>query len=440
MTVAAPPRRRFRQELRAPIPWRRTIVARAWWISPHVLSLVLWVPLVVAVGALSPSTFRTYWDTPKFIDDSYVQLFVWSSVAFALTSFTLTQVMRSSSKRKLRGSWLLEPGFRRVVFRLFVLGAVATLGFAVLRAGGPVGFLRQASTVVTGGGGSAELRRAFAPVSGLTSLTQLGVLIVMLEAINLTWRDDATDRRASRRRLVVVVAFGLTRALLASERLAVAELLVPTFVVWARAKPLRSARQALLMVAAPLLAAVVLLFGFYATEYLRSYQAFKERVDESPMEYSRNRLLGYYAAALNNSALYMQHDTPKAPFTLLLDGVLSWPGVRESLQISDPNQVDEKGLLETYANPNFTNRAPVGVLHLEGNSLFVVSFVAAFGAVAGIAYAGYRYGSVGASVWFGLCLTAMIEFPRIWYLTSSRMSAVFLAGLVGWFRYQRVRT
>ena len=113
----------------------------------------------------------------------------------------MTQVMRSSSHRRLRGTWLLEHGFRKVVYVLFMVGMVATIGFAILRTGGPVSFLQQVFTVLTGGGGSAPMRNAFAPVSGLTSLTQLGVLIVLIEAINVKWVDHAPDRRTSRRRL-----------------------------------------------------------------------------------------------------------------------------------------------------------------------------------------------------------------------------------------------
>jgi len=190
---------------------------------------------------------------------------------------------------------------------------------------------------------------------------------------------------------------------------------------------------------APFLAVIILFFTFAGTEYFRSYQSYKERIDDSLTEFSRNRLVGYYATSLNNSALYMRYDTPKAPFALMLGGVLDWPGVRSTLQISDPKQVNAQSLLQTYANPEFTNRAPPGVLHLEGGSLFVVGFMAGFGAIAGVAYAGYRYGSVGGAVWFGLVFTAVVELPRIWYLTSPRMSAVIVVALVGWFRYQRVR-
>jgi hypothetical protein len=196
-------------------------------------------------------------------------------------------------------------------------------------------------------------------------------------------------------------------------------------------------RQAILVSMAPLLAIVALLFGFAGTEYFRSYQSYKTRIDDSLMEFSRNRLLGYYVTALNNGALHMEHDTPKAPFTVVVEGVLDWPGVRSTLQISDPRRADATTLLQQYANREFTNKAPLGRLTLEGGTAYVIAFMAAFGALAGAAYAGYRFGSVGGAVWFGVVLTSIVEFPRIWYLSSSRMSATMLVVLFGWIRYNR---
>jgi hypothetical protein len=437
--VASRRRRRSRPvELRAPIAWRQSIMSRAWWVAPPVLALVLWLSLTFAVAGLDPATFRVYWKTPKFVTDEFTRLFLSCAVAFALASFTMTQVLRSGSHRRARGTWLLQPGFRTVIFRLFLLGVFITVVFAMIRVGGPATFLSQAVSVLSGGGGSAAMREAFAPVSGLTSLTQLGLLIAMVETIQLKWRPGAVDRRTSRRRLIAVVVFGVVRSLLASERLAMVEILLPMFIVWARAHRLRSARQAILVSLAPLLGVVTLVFAFAGTEYFRSYQSYKDRIDDSLMEFSRNRLLGYYATALNNSAMHMEHDTPKAPFALALEGVLNWPGVRSTLQIGDPRRVDAKTLLEQYANPEFTNKAPPGLLSLEGGPIYVVGFVAAFGAIAGAAYAGYRFGSVGGSVWFGLVFTSIVEFPRIWYLTSARLSMVMLVCFIGWFRYNRI--
>ena len=439
--VATRRRRRQRQrpvELRAPLLWRQSIMSRAWWVAPPVMAILLWLTLLFAVAGLSPSTFRVYWKTPKFVDNDFTELFLWCTAAFALASFTMTQILRSGSHRRPRGTWLLEPGFRKVVYRLYMLGVALTFLFAMVRVGGPGPFITQSTNVLSGGGGSAALREAFAPVSGLTSLTQLGLLIAMVETINLKWRTHVPDRRTSRRRLVVVVVFGITRSLLASERLAMVEILLPMFIVWARAHRLRSARQAVLVSLAPIVGMVTLVFAFAGTEYFRSYQSYKERIDDSLMEFSRNRLLGYYATALNNSAMHMQYDTPKAPFAMALEGVLNWPGVRSTLQIGDPRRVDAKTLLEQYANEEFTNKAPPGLLWLEGGPLYVVGFIAAFGAIAGAAYAGYRYGSVGGAVWFGIVFTSVVEFPRIWYLTSARISMVMVVCLIGWLRYNRI--
>jgi hypothetical protein len=438
--VAVRRRRRNRVpvDLRAPFTWRQSVMSRAWWAAPPVIALMLWLPLAWAVSRLDAGTFRSYWRTPLFITPEFLRLVTICAVACAVGSFAMTQVVRSGSTRRARGGWLLEPGFRRVIYRLYVAGIVITLFFAMLRLGGPGAFASQAFTVLSGGGGSPKMRLAFEPVSGLTSLTQLGSMVAMVEVINLTWISGAPDRRQSRRRLIVVLVYSVVRSLFASERLVFVEVLLPVLVVWGRARPLRSVRQSVLMALAPFLAVFVLVFLFAGTEYFRSYQSYKDRTDDSLMEFSRNRLLGYYATSLNNSALYQERDTPKAPFTMLLGGILDWPGIRPVLGLQDPRKVDAKTLLESHANPEFNNRAPPGFLALEGGWVYIVGFMVGFGAICGAAYAGYRFGSVGGAVWFGFVFVALMEFPRIWYLTSSRMSAPMLAALIGWLRYNPI--
>ena len=52
MSVASPARRKIRAELRAPVPWRRSIMASGWWSAPHLLALLLWLSLMFTVAAL----------------------------------------------------------------------------------------------------------------------------------------------------------------------------------------------------------------------------------------------------------------------------------------------------------------------------------------------------------------------------------------------------
>ena len=442
MTSTASARRRADRiqpvpEVRAPVPWRRCVVSRAWWLSPIVLSLCLWIPLMLLATSVDEASFRTYFRTPRFISSEFTRLFYLCAVAFAVGAFVALQAARSRGRR-LSGSWLLRSGFRRIVFRIWVAAAVISVASAAIRLGGPGGFLQAMSVFFEGTrGASDEIRDAFEPIPGLTSFTQLGMLIAALEMAKLTWAPSAAGRSVSRRRIAAVFAYALFRSMMVSERLAIVEVAIPCLLVWARTKPIRSVRQVVVTASIPLIAIFALLFGYAGTEYYRSYQYYRDHTDDSLMEFSRTRIVGYYATAINNSALHYHHDGEKAPLSVLLEGPLEFPGLRQTLKISDPSKRNERTLLELYANPEFNNVAPAGRLAREGANAWVALFMAGFGGVVGLAFAGYRFGSLGASVWFGLLTTATIEFPRIWYITNQRLSAVALVCLVGWFRYSR---
>ena len=121
------PARRPTPQVRAPLPWRRSIVSRAWWLSPIVLSLLLWLPLMMLASSVDDISFRTYYKTPRFITAEFTRLYYVCVVAFALGSFAALQLARTRGRR-LSGAWLLRSGFRigeRVVRPAQVAVAVA---------------------------------------------------------------------------------------------------------------------------------------------------------------------------------------------------------------------------------------------------------------------------------------------------------------------------
>ena len=106
----------------------------------------------------------------------------------------------------------------------------------------------------------------------------------------------------------VIMILAVFRAVLNSERLAVLELLVPAFVVLLQTLPDRVLTQARMrMVAlAPMWAPCLLLGGFTASEFLRSWSNFYADRQPSLVSFAAGRLTGYYVTAANNSAIFIE--------------------------------------------------------------------------------------------------------------------------------------
>ena len=149
---------------------------------------------------------------------------------------------------------------------------------------------------------TGQLKVLFAPVAGVTSLTQVGIAQVVLAALVLCHgRSPAVVRR-----LVVVLVLGLLRSYLLTERLALLELVVPLLAVGAAHRRRRRGRGRFLPFA-PVLALPVLLVVFGIFEYSRSWNYYRTRTTQSFPLFVVNRLAGYYATSYNNGALQLDH-------------------------------------------------------------------------------------------------------------------------------------
>jgi hypothetical protein len=69
---------------------------------------------------------------------------------------------------------------------------------------------------------------------------------------------------------------------------------------------------------------------------------------------------------------------------------------------------------------------------------YIAGFMALLGTLSGLAYARYRAGTAAGVVAFSLAATAMLELPRIWYITNQRLAAVGVLLVVGWLRFGRL--
>lgn len=402
-----------------------------WWVSPAG-SLMLVVPLSLAVALrISDPDYRLFYKVPKAITTPQAELFLLAAGVLALGTL-LAQVLRPT---RLRADWpglnaaqvqMLRRG-ETVCFWLTVAGYAAFGALGLARGGSP-GLLLRA--IVNQSNYTGQLKTIFAPVTGVTSLTQVGVAYVVLAAVLLCHQPS----RRVKRRLMIVLLLGLLRTYFLTERLALLELVVPLLAVGLLRRRQRPHKGAWLPIA-PVLALPLLLVVFGAFEYSRSWVFYRSRTTLSFPAFVVNRLAGYYATSYNNGALTLQygHSAGRLPYDSI-QGFWTSPGLSQ-LNLY-PRLTGQGGpdalstVLAQHGNPEFNNPGGLSVPIFDFGTLGGLAFFLIVGLIIGLAHRAFRAGQPVGLLVYPVLFTGLLELPRYLYWTQGRVVPGMLALLV----------
>lgn len=412
----------------------RTDLVGLWWLSPPGAVLLI-VPVTLGLAvALSPVDFLDYFRTPKTLTSSTATLFAAGAGVLVLGAL-LTQVGRRPTVRGGSWPWLdtrqlaLLHRASTVLFRVTMVGyasfVLSALRNGVRPADVVAAFLQQDVS-------SGDLESRIGTVPGITTLTQVGVAYVVVAALLLLHgRDRRTLLRLAALLLVTVV-----RAFLLTERLALVEMVVPALAVLAaRASRTTSSRRRFLLRVAPLPLVVLLIAGFAATEYSRSYTFFKTQSDDGLLVFSVKRLGGYYATAYNNGQVLLDHgDYPgRLPYTSL-EAVWTAPGV-EQVDLYDrltgrDRELAYDRLLTTYASPEFNNPGGLPAPFVDFGPAGGLVLLFGIGVATGVGYRAFAAGRPAGLLLYPVAVTGLLELPRFLYWTLGRTVPTVLALLL----------
>jgi len=394
-----------------------------WWLRPVFPLSVLGLPLLLVAYLVPETTYQTLFRTDKYVDRDFVEMAVLVYAGFV--AGTLLPGLWGGRARPRAGGerdvimysrWLVWPLFAFTTF-----GYAAWFASAVLRTGlgGTLNALTDVLLDPSGADSAYVKDTVFANVPGLTTFTQFGVLYVTLEAI--LWARGSSSKRLAFLRFGAVVSLTLLRALLLSERLALVEVVVPVVVVLAAEAWARGRRRVLLRTA-PLYFGVGV-FGLFAfAEYFRSWDFYRLQYGGSYLSFATDRFFGYYVTALNNAAVTYHHAVPsplrhtsRAFFEIPVVG-----SVLDGLYEAFIGRTDEfQQLLTTYANPEFNNVSPVGLL-LNEYSLLAPLAAVLIGLVSTVLYRGFVGGRLYAMLLYPSWFVGLLEISRVYYWTDQR--------------------
>ena len=406
-----------------------------WWLKPHILVFLLYIPMLVAALALDQDWYARFAGARKFMHGEEFFIGMAGVLAFAGFSWFFGRSSAPRQKAWPDASWtplVDQLIFRQTLWVLFfiVLGAYAIWFSAFIL--NPKLVLVLASGQLSQGYG-----RDLAPtVAGITTLTQLGIPLVILGMVQLgprlrrvRWSDPVVVM------VVTILVLSLLRSFIRSERLAFIELMVPVGVLWVAYRAPRTTFWRILPFVA--VGGLIAMFGIF--EFYRSWLHYYSGKETDFFGFFTQRLFLYYVTALNNGAgMINVLGTLHGP-DLTAEWFWRFPlPFAEALEQAEIEKSFQRWrFLYSYASPEFNNLSGVySVFYDYGVPLGVVVF-GALGAVTGKLYKQFVHGRLLGVILFPAWFTGLLEMPRVFTWGSSRFfPALVLILVLAWFAHQ----
>ena len=380
-------------------------------LSPSGLFLLLPAPVLFLILLVPNDRYREFWGTL-----SYLSPYSWAFVALSLIAVYLGYGKVQQARERTR--YLVGVETQRTIILIskilfYTTLAVYLLWFALaaLRGFG----IGQILGVLSGD--KASLLDAkyfyFQKISGLTTWVQLGIPASSFIAMSRLFLPDRTRANIW---LLVLTFLGAARAILLAERLAIIEVSLAILVTMAIVSESRTFSKKLNFsaLALPLWIGLPVVFG--AFEYLRSWAAYYSGVKSSFLEFVTQRLLGYYATALNNAELVGGELDSGTNLSLLFHTNFFGSNGGDLLP----------ALLGSSANPEFNN--------VSGLTLPFYIFSPFFGFLVMLIFGGYfralvvrlNSGNFVAVSLYSISTVAILELVRIFYIGDGRFLPVLV--------------
>jgi len=291
-----------------------------------------------------------------------------------------------------------------------------------------------------GGAFSFELRSNVERSAGLASLATLSLAYFALIS-HRVWVIRPGPLSVPMK-LFSVLIFVLTvfRAFAWSERLALFEVLLVIAIFWAGYSD-RASRGWIgrIRPILPVIAVAIVVVVFGVAEYFRSWSSFYAKTESDYWAFIGQRLINYYAQALNTGAgLVTMLDWPSYQFGYLLEWLAKFPvllgPIMRYLTDLQPNF-----FLERFGDPEFNNPSGIfSVLYDVGLGPAIAIF-ALTGLLAQSAYRAFQDRDNIFSLFYPVFFMALVEMFRYWYLGNSRTFLFVIALGLGVMLAQPIR-
>ncbi|MCS4039510.1 hypothetical protein [Salinibacter ruber] len=395
-----------------------------WWQKPHSLIIGFIVPIYCLLTTLGPPQHVTVKKT--FITVEYGL----AGLGFLLV-LSLGAWLGWRTKYKRGGINFGKLNFDDVYLDVTALLTITgyTVWFGRFMSQ-PELIARVLSISYSGAGG---LKPYFDTIPGVTTLSQIGVIYIIL----YLYRRIYAVRMPTRFSLYtyVIMAFTFMRVVLWAERLALLEVAIPVVLIVVSVSGVKRIVSTYVLRAAPFLGIGALAVYFGVAELFRSWWAYRSTYD-TIVEFTVSRLYAYYWTSINNGIGFVKlSENGNVPLGYVLKWLYEFPVVGEYLKgiAGQPKGLTTGEFLRNYADPEFIN---MSAMFLYMYDLGVVgSFVLAMclGYVLGSLCGMFHYGHTMGMLLYPAMYVSLLELLRIPYLSLPRFFPIVVFSLVIYF-------
>lgn len=383
-----------------------------WWLNPICIYIAITLVAVYACTISENSYWLLYRVQGKYIDSSYLIIYIASAFLFCIGCLTAKDFYGKDFEKVC----LLGKVYD-LMFKLTLMAYAIWFSRFILINGLSSFFSFLSPSLLTSK--MYQFRANSGQISGLTSMTEFGVVVAPLSVL----LHQVSSNRIYKLHFSILCVLACIRAALFSERLAILEIVVPSFIAYLALRNYRTLYKII-----PIIAVILLFMIFGIFEYSRSWKSFYIDVYQgSYVNFIIDRVLGYYAIAANTECSYLHFNGPDYFPSQLLQWLWKFPILNKvpSLFISTLNDRNIIKLLEAFGNPEFNN--PGGMLtavHDFGIAGIFLSFF--FGRIVGCLYNAFRRGYLEGIVLYPICILCLIELPRYFYFGCPRACFVLI--------------
>lgn len=412
-----------------------------WWLHPAALLTLAGIAAVLAPLTASPSDYLNSWRTPKFVENKDLLLLLTYSLVAAGAAWI------SSSSRfwgRKHGTQAPAEKIRRLGTGSRTLAAVAFLAYCIWYGLGVFnGLTFGLLTDALLGHGAAVFKikeEILTTIPGITTATQFAPAALT----GLVLAKRMGDPRRITSWLILLLSLTALRAMIAGERLALVEAVLPLLIVILVTSDftLRSVRNRTVIAVLPLILPIFVVIVFGAFEYSRSWSAaYRYTWDGSYTDFILSRLQGYYATATNNSAVLLSNDLRSTPIPYSsLEFFWKFPGIKNALSYESLTGIDPDGswmlTLQQTANPEFSNRGgwlQIAYDYGRWGGLVVWAIIGLFW---GWIYRNARAFSIPSLLLLSVGLTGFLDLPFVlhWMAPRTLPTLIGIGFLAVWSR------
>jgi oligosaccharide repeat unit polymerase len=397
------------------------------WFNP-IFIMTAWFGVAVIAYLLPESVYIDLMRTPKYIDGKTLVI-IWFSLSSFIVGAIIGIIVKKNNRNQIKGITKFYLSLNMIHTKIVVTSLCFLCVSAYTIWLGPTFSMDIFLEVINSSGGAIG-RQYGNLITGVTTLTQIGIPLVVVCSFSLLVPNLVSYRSKRFYWIIIFVIFTLSlyRVIIWSERLSFFELTVPLITVWVYSR----FRGQLFIQFLPLffIGVIIVVFGFF--EYFRSWNYYQDYYSNIFL-FSTHRLCSYYVSSFNNMAMLLYTMPPAFEPINTLDFIYKFPNPFTDVLREAKSDIWKYGYiyyLERYTNPEFNLFSGVGFAVHDFGPLGGSMALSVYGFISGLLYKAFKHQYLYGLILYPIWMTGLLDFGRILYWTSGRAFPSWVAAFL----------